>query len=137
MAWPWSSVTVRHQVVSGLAAEAWARSRASHGSTGPRPGISPGRWASSSRVASGTVRWLRPVNPAGITPDPGGVQDPAGPGGAEPGGAEPGGAEPGGAEPGGAEPGGAEPGGAEPGGAELPPPCAAGRSGVTGRESGP
>src|SRR5271165_7255258 len=78
MAWPCSSVTVKHQVVLGLAAEARARSRASHGSTGPRPGISPGRSANSSKVASGMVRWLRPVNPAGITPDPGGVQDPAG-----------------------------------------------------------
>src|SRR5271165_7252979 len=104
MAWPCSSVTVKHQVVLGLAAEARARSRASHGSTGPRPGISPGRSANSSKVASGMVRWLRPVNPAGITPDPGGVQDPAGPGAAEPGGAEPRGNEPAGAEPGGAEP---------------------------------
>src|ERR1700730_6814945 len=81
MAWPWPSVTVRHQVVLGLAAEERARSRASHGSTGPRPGTAPGRSARLSRVASGTVRWLRPVNPAGITPDPGVVQDPAGPDG--------------------------------------------------------
>ena len=38
MAWPWSSVTVRHQVVLGLRAAAAARSRVSQGSTGPRPG---------------------------------------------------------------------------------------------------
>src|SRR5205807_277775 len=33
---PWLSVTVRHQVVLGFAAAAAARSRASHGSPGPR-----------------------------------------------------------------------------------------------------
>src|SRR5689334_22954212 len=40
---PCPSVTVTHQVVFGLRAAAAVRSRASHGSTGPMPGISPGR----------------------------------------------------------------------------------------------
>jgi hypothetical protein len=34
-------------------------------STGPMPGISPGRSASSSRVASGTITVIRPANPPG------------------------------------------------------------------------
>ena len=67
-AWPWLSVTVRHQVVLGLAAAAAARSRASHGSTGPRPASSPGRPARRVRVASGTVRVTRLANPAGTAP---------------------------------------------------------------------
>ena len=71
MACPSWSVTVTHQVVLGLAAAARARSRASHGSTGPSPGISPGRSASSSRVTSGTVRCSRPANPAGTAPPAG------------------------------------------------------------------
>ena len=45
-----------------------ARSRASAGSMGPMPGISPGRSARSSRVASGMVRLTRPTNPAGTAP---------------------------------------------------------------------
>ncbi len=72
---PRASVTVRHHDVAGFAAEAAARSRASHGSTGPRPGSSPARSARPSRVASGTVRWFRPANPAGTGPPP----DPGGP----------------------------------------------------------
>src|SRR5262249_50369763 len=40
---PCSSVTVTHQVVFGFCAAATARSRASHGSTGPSPDSSPGR----------------------------------------------------------------------------------------------
>ncbi|HEX5304408.1 MAG TPA: hypothetical protein VFW50_46185 [Streptosporangiaceae bacterium] len=71
---PRLSVTVRHHDVLGFAALAAARSRASHGSTGPSPGSSPGRPARPSRVASGTVRWLRPANPAGTPPpEPGPV----------------------------------------------------------------
>src|SRR6185437_3810639 len=71
MAWPWLSVTVRHQVVLGLAAAARVRSRASQGSTGPSPASSPGRSARPDRVASGTVRVTRPANPAGIWPPAG------------------------------------------------------------------
>ena len=73
MAWPWLPVTVRHHVVLGLRAAAAARSRASHGSTGPRPDSSPGRPARPVRVASGTVRVTRLANPAGAAPGtPGG-----------------------------------------------------------------
>ena len=68
MAWPCSSVTVTHHVVPGFCAAARARSRASAGSTGPMPGISPGRPARSVRVASGTVRVTRPANPPGAAP---------------------------------------------------------------------
>ena len=68
MACPCSSVTVTHQLDRGLRAAARARSRASQGSTGPIPAISPGRSASPVRVASGIVRVIRPANPAGITP---------------------------------------------------------------------
>src|SRR5690242_4306467 len=77
---PRLSVTDRHHDVVGFAALAAARSRASHGSTGPRPGSSPGRSASPSKVASGTVRWFRPANPAGNgpPPDPGAWYGPAG-----------------------------------------------------------
>ena len=53
MAWPCASVTVTHQVVFGFRAAAAARSRASHGSTGPSPASSPGR---SARPASGAQR---------------------------------------------------------------------------------
>ena len=60
---PCASVTVTHHVVFGLRAAAAARSWASHGSTGPIPGISPGRSASQVSVASGTVRVTRPANP--------------------------------------------------------------------------
>src|SRR2546429_334514 len=67
---PRLSVTDRHHEVFGFAAEAVARSRASHGSTGPSPGISPGRSARPSKVATGTVRWLRPANPPGNGPPP-------------------------------------------------------------------
>ena len=62
-AWPCWSVTVTHHVVLGLRAAASARSRASHGSIGPMPGISPGRSARSSKVTSGTVSVARPANP--------------------------------------------------------------------------
>ncbi|HEX5302957.1 MAG TPA: hypothetical protein VFW50_38785 [Streptosporangiaceae bacterium] len=70
---PRLSVTVRHHDVLGFAADAAARSRASHGSTGPSPGSSPGRSARPSKVASGTVRWFRPANPprTGPPPEPG------------------------------------------------------------------
>src|SRR6478752_1766602 len=71
MAWPSWSVTVTHQVVFGLRAAAAARSRASQGSTGPIPGISPGRSARFSRLASGTVRVIRPANPPGTAPPAG------------------------------------------------------------------
>ena len=43
----------------GLRAAAPARSRARSGSMGPRPGISPGRSARPSRVASGMVRLIQ------------------------------------------------------------------------------
>jgi hypothetical protein len=53
-AWPCWSVTVMHQVVFWFSvaalARSLARSRASQGSTGPMPGISPGRSARSSRT---------------------------------------------------------------------------------------
>src|SRR6185369_11718682 len=52
---PCPSVTVTHHVVAGLRAAAAARSRASQGSMGPIPGISPGRSASPAAVVSGTV----------------------------------------------------------------------------------
>src|SRR5690348_17772454 len=68
---PCSSVTVMHHVVFGLAAAALARSRASHGSTGPIPESSPGRSASLVRLASGTVRVTRPANPPGAAPPAG------------------------------------------------------------------
>ena len=68
---PLPSVTVTHQVVLGFRAAAGARSRASHGSTGPRPDSSPGRSARPVRVASGTVRVTRLANPAGTGCRPG------------------------------------------------------------------
>src|SRR5690349_18172992 len=74
---PCSSVTVMHHVVFGLAAAAFARSRASHGSTGPNPEISPGRSASLVTLASGTVRVTRPANPPGAAPAAGPAVGPA------------------------------------------------------------
>ena len=50
---------VRHQVVAGCRAAAAARSRASWGSMGPMPSISPGRAAISVSVVTGAVRWIR------------------------------------------------------------------------------
>ncbi|HTQ93682.1 MAG TPA: hypothetical protein VMK84_29725 [Streptosporangiaceae bacterium] len=58
-------MTVTHHVVFELYAAAAARSRASHGSTGPRPASSPGRSARRVRVASGAVSVTWPANPAG------------------------------------------------------------------------
>ena len=48
------------------------------------PGISPGRSARSSRVASGTARLTRPANPAGTAPVPGVLPGPSGPDGPDP-----------------------------------------------------
>src|SRR5215469_14235557 len=63
MACPCSSVTVTHHVVLGFRAAAAARSRASHGSTGPSPASSPGRSARPAAVPSGTVSVTWPANP--------------------------------------------------------------------------
>ena len=65
IACPYWSVTVRHQVVLGLAAAARARSRASHGSTGPAPGSppagppAPARWPAGRSGAA--ARRTRPA----------------------------------------------------------------------------
>ena len=67
-AWPCWSVTVTHQVVLGLRAAAAARSRASHGSTGPSPDSSPGRSARPAAVPSGTVSVTWPANPPAAPP---------------------------------------------------------------------
>ena len=93
-AWPCWSVTVTHHVVSGFRAAAAARSRASHGSTGPSPRQlagpvrEPGRGAhrhgqrdppgEPAPGAAGRARAGRPVRPAGraIAVLPGGVRGP-------------------------------------------------------------
>src|SRR6185437_2433950 len=86
---PCWSVTVTHQVVFGLRAAAAARSRASHGSTGPIPASSPGRSARPVTVASGTVRVTRPANPAAPCAGPAGAGGVPGPPGPDPPGPDP------------------------------------------------
>jgi hypothetical protein len=56
MAYPFSSVTVTHAVVCGLAAASAARARQSAGSRGPKPWLSPGRLGGPRSVARGIVR---------------------------------------------------------------------------------
>ena len=71
---PWSSVTVRHQVVAGLPAAWVAMVRARAASMGPNAAASPGWPVRPSRVVSGMVRLIaaaggpvpaRPEGPAG------------------------------------------------------------------------
>jgi hypothetical protein len=65
---PYRSVTVTHHLDLGLLAAVRARSRASQGSIGPMPGISPGWSARSTSVASGMVRLIIAANAPGPVP---------------------------------------------------------------------